>query len=160
MFTPIDARIWRGPRPEAFDFDAVRKKFSYVVSLEGQQEDDKEAIELSPAIVLSYPISVWDIYVSGISQNYLNSILAFLKLPFERPVLVHCQHGQDRTGLIIAAYRVVASGWTKPMAMDEAITSGYKQWANFGLNKTWANFSGSLTGKGKFGEGIWQAKSS
>ncbi|MBD1259040.1 tyrosine-protein phosphatase [Maribacter polysiphoniae] len=37
----------------------------------------------------------------------------------ESPVLVHCWHGSDRTGAIIAAYRIVFENWTKEKAIAE-----------------------------------------
>ncbi len=37
----------------------------------------------------------------------------------EQPVLVHCWHGSDRTGTIIAAYRMVIQNWTKEDAITE-----------------------------------------
>ncbi|MBD0777921.1 dual specificity protein phosphatase family protein [Maribacter sp. ANRC-HE7] len=37
----------------------------------------------------------------------------------EGPVLVHCWHGSDRTGAIIAAYRIVFENWTKEKAIAE-----------------------------------------
>jgi protein tyrosine/serine phosphatase len=55
-------------------------------------------------------------------------------------VLVHCEHGEDRTGLAIAAWRVRACKWTKEAAMAEALKYGYRRWLNYGLNKTWAAF--------------------
>ena len=33
--------------------------------------------------------------------------------PKRTPVLVHCQHGADRTGTLCAVYRIVVQGWTK-----------------------------------------------
>jgi protein tyrosine/serine phosphatase len=33
--------------------------------------------------------------------------------------LVHCQHGEDRTGMLVAAYRVVVDGWSVRKAMAE-----------------------------------------
>ncbi|MEQ4923114.1 fused DSP-PTPase phosphatase/NAD kinase-like protein [Proteus hauseri] len=35
------------------------------------------------------------------------------------PVLVHCWHGSDRTGTIIAMYRLVFEDWTKEQAIAE-----------------------------------------
>ncbi|OAT45790.1 protein tyrosine/serine phosphatase [Proteus hauseri ATCC 700826] len=35
------------------------------------------------------------------------------------PVLVHCWHGSDRTGAIIAMYRLVFEDWTKEQAIAE-----------------------------------------
>jgi len=34
-------------------------------------------------------------------------------------VLLHCRHGQNRTGLVAALYRVVYQGWSKEEAMEE-----------------------------------------
>ena len=35
------------------------------------------------------------------------------------PVLVHCQHGSDRTGTMCAIYRVAVQGWSKEEAIAE-----------------------------------------
>ncbi|WP_047245256.1 dual specificity protein phosphatase family protein [Maribacter thermophilus] len=37
----------------------------------------------------------------------------------EKPVLVHCWHGSDRTGAIVAAYRIVFDNWSKEQAIAE-----------------------------------------
>jgi protein tyrosine/serine phosphatase len=37
----------------------------------------------------------------------------------EKPILVHCWHGSDRTGAIMAAYRMVFENWTKEKAIAE-----------------------------------------
>ncbi len=37
----------------------------------------------------------------------------------KKPLLVHCWHGSDRTGVMIAAYRIVFENWTKKDAIDE-----------------------------------------
>ncbi len=49
------------------------------------------------------------------------------------PVLVHCQHGADRTGTMIALYRVVMQGWTKEEAIREMTEGG------FGFHEVWSN---------------------
>ncbi|MEH6800482.1 MAG: dual specificity protein phosphatase family protein [Halopseudomonas sabulinigri] len=40
-------------------------------------------------------------------------------------VLVHCKHGQNRTGLITAMYRIVYDGWSRDEAMAEMIEGGF-----------------------------------
>lgn len=48
-----------------------------------------------------------------------------------KPVLIHCQRGADRTGVVAAMYRVVCESWTKEDAIDELIHGGY------GFNRVW-----------------------
>lgn len=47
------------------------------------------------------------------------------------PVFVHCQHGADRTGMMVALYRVVVQGWSKDEALKEMTTGG------FGYHRMW-----------------------
>jgi len=41
------------------------------------------------------------------------------------PVLMHCKHGSDRTGLMAAMYRVVVQGWSKEEALSEMTLGGF-----------------------------------
>ena len=34
-------------------------------------------------------------------------------------MLVHCKHGSDRTGCVVAAYRMVFNNWSKEDAIQE-----------------------------------------
>lgn len=43
----------------------------------------------------------------------------------EKPVLVHCWHGSDRTGLIIAGYRMVFQNWNRKEAIEEFRLGGF-----------------------------------
>lgn len=55
-------------------------------------------------------------------------VLAFLKVvadPANQPVFVHCQHGSDRTGMMVVCYRIVLEGWDKQQALEELPTFGF-----------------------------------
>jgi protein tyrosine/serine phosphatase len=39
----------------------------------------------------------------------------------EEPLLVHCFHGSDRTGVVIAMYRMVVQNWPRERAIGELI---------------------------------------
>lgn len=41
------------------------------------------------------------------------------------PVLMHCKHGRERTGLMAAMYRTVIQGWTKEEALREMHNGGF-----------------------------------
>lgn len=51
----------------------------------------------------------------------------------EGPILVHCWHGSDRTGTIVAMYRMVFQNWSKKEALDELVNGG------FGYHRIYAN---------------------
>ena len=53
--------------------------------------------------------------------------------PKRTPVLVHCQRGADRTGAMIAVYRIAVQGWSKEEAIREMTGGG------FGFHQTWEN---------------------
>lgn len=48
-----------------------------------------------------------------------------------KPVLLHCWHGSDRTGSVVAAYRIVFQNWTPTAALDELRHGG------FGYHEKW-----------------------
>ena len=50
-----------------------------------------------------------------------------------KPILVHCKHGADRTGAVIAFYRMVYQYWSADKAIEELIKGGHhfhKQYKN------------------------------
>jgi len=56
----------------------------------------------------------------------------FLKLLQEnkgKKVFVHCRLGDDRTGMMVAAYRMAEEGWTADEAMNEMKSFGFS-WAH------------------------------
>jgi len=63
-------------------------------------------------------------------------IVRFLQIvthPEKGPVLVHCQHGADRTGTMCAVYRIAIQGWTREEAVKEMTEGG------FGFHEAWVN---------------------
>ncbi|HEY7375648.1 MAG TPA: dual specificity protein phosphatase family protein [Polyangia bacterium] len=50
--------------------------------------------------------------------------LAIVRDPALRPVYVHCQHGVDRTGAMMAVYRMEEEGWSNADAYAEMETFG------------------------------------
>jgi protein tyrosine phosphatase (PTP) superfamily phosphohydrolase (DUF442 family) len=64
--------------------------------------------------------------------------VAFLKAvtdPGKIPVLVHCKYGADRTGVMVAVYRVAVQGWAKDDAVRE-MTGGC-----YGFNRIYTNLA-------------------
>ena len=63
-------------------------------------------------------------------------VVRFLRIVTDKrrtPVLVHCKHGADRTGVMCAVYRIAVQEWTKEEAIKEMTEGG------FGFHKAWGN---------------------
>ena len=81
------------------------------------------------------PLQSWEIKPAQIA-DVLRAIRERQK---EGAVLVHCYHGADRTGLVVAMYRVIYQGWSLDAARSEMIDGGY------GFHSMWQDIAGFLT---------------
>lgn len=57
--------------------------------------------------------------------DVLKALRAIQAAESHGPVLMHCKHGSDRTGLMAAMYRVVIQGWSKEDALNEMTEGGF-----------------------------------
>ncbi|MGZ3722924.1 MAG: fused DSP-PTPase phosphatase/NAD kinase-like protein [Bdellovibrionales bacterium] len=64
--------------------------------------------------------------VSAQADADIDRALEILNDPSAQPVFIHCEHGKDRTGLVIALYRVKYQGYSVAAAHDEWRDSGHK----------------------------------
>ena len=58
-------------------------------------------------------------------------VVAFIKImenTENHPVFVHCRIGVDRSGLMVAIYRVIFEGWSREDAIEEMKYYGYNAW--------------------------------
>jgi len=60
-------------------------------------------------------------------------VLTMLRDTRNAPFLIHCKHGADRTGLMLAMYRIIEQGWSKEDAICEMVDGGY------GYHRMWRN---------------------
>ncbi|KVL14370.1 dual specificity protein phosphatase family protein [Burkholderia cepacia] len=79
-------------------------------------------------------INTWDIR----DEDMVAALKALRTADQDGPVLIHCQHGADRTGLVSALYRMVYQGWTREQALDELQHGGY------GFHPIWQNITNYL----------------
>ena len=73
----------------------------------------------------------------------VEEIIRFLRIvtdPKRAPVLVHCEHGADRTGTMCAVYRICVQGWTKEEAIKEMKQGGY------GFHSVWIELAPWIRG--------------
>lgn len=58
----------------------------------------------------------------------IEQVLSLIEAPENGVVFVHCEHGADRTGTVVAVYRIRHDGWTSREAKREAKCYGMRFW--------------------------------
>lgn len=85
------------------------------------------------------------------TESQTNTILALLEDEKAGPVFVHCMRGADRTGAVVAAYRIDHDKWDNARALEEAKSDGMS-WFQFPRQEFIKTFRGGLA------EGVSEAK--
>jgi protein tyrosine/serine phosphatase len=104
-----------------------------VVSLRKFHQDDA-LLQGTGIKVKRVGINTWSVG----DKQVIAALRAIRTAEKEGPVLLHCHHGADRTGLISAMYRVLYQGWSKEQAVQEMTQGG------FGYHEVWKNIPAYL----------------
>lgn len=122
--------LWRGARPNVQGATALLElKVGSVVNLEMLHDDwpvfKMAQPQISEATGLDYyRIKEWEpnvVIAPNILDTHVADFLATMKTA-RKPVYVHCRSGQNRTGVMVASYRVLVEG----MAVEAAIAEMQK----------------------------------
>jgi len=99
-----------------------------IVSLRAFNADD-DAFRACGIRLVRVPINTWSID----DAKVLRALVAIREAEKQGPVLIHCMHGADRTGVVAAVYRMAVQGWDKDSARQEMLRGGY------GYHTLWRN---------------------
>jgi tyrosine-protein phosphatase SIW14 len=115
----VTGTLFRGAQPTGDAFGSLQKLgVNIVVDLRGEGGGvgtEKNAVESHGMRFVSLP---WN----GASVPSRDELLTFFTLLRDNPdqkVFVHCEYGADRTGVMIALYRIAVDHWTPQQAIDE-----------------------------------------
>ncbi|WP_054006060.1 fused DSP-PTPase phosphatase/NAD kinase-like protein [Cypionkella psychrotolerans] len=127
--TPL---IYRSAQPSAEGFRNLAKiGVKTVINLRRKVDDSPLAQGTGLALI---HIKITTRHVTD--ENGAKIVLALRALRDAQstdPVLLHCTHGADRTGMIIALWRMLYQGWSRAEALDELQQGG------FGFHAVWIN---------------------
>ncbi len=118
----VAPNLYRSAQPTAAGFKLAENtlKLRAVLDLRNFHSD----VDLIKGTLIQFnavPMTPWSINKDDVilALKVINAAKA------KGPVLVHCQHGADRTGVVIAMYRILYQGWTKQQALDEMENGGF-----------------------------------
>ena len=131
-FHQVNDTLYRGGQPKDDGF-AELKKLSIATVIDLRDNDDnalkeKAVVEKAGMRFVNFPLGNW----SRPDIKDIEKILAGINASANQPVFVHCKRGSDRTGTVIAVYRISHDGWDAKRASDEAKTFGIGWW-EFGM---------------------------
>lgn len=118
-FGKVNDHLYRGAQPDANGV-ANLKKLGVTLIINLRTKEEPSALEAAQAS--SNAIAYTNIPLKGVSRpsdQDMARILATIENA-PGPVFVHCEHGCDRTGTVIACYRIQHDGWDARAAFKEA----------------------------------------
>jgi tyrosine-protein phosphatase SIW14 len=127
-FHKVSQEVYRGAQPKSGGLELLKQLgIKTVVNLRDNDRRAKQEELGAHKAGLQYynfPFARW-----GRPQDKeVKQVLSIINNPAHQPVFVHCRDGADRTGLVIAAYRITHDGWTGKQATAEAKRYGLKPW--------------------------------
>jgi protein tyrosine/serine phosphatase len=136
-FDTVIAGIYRGGHPDQGGLDYLQS-LGVTTIIDLEIGDFVEATpwsideEISEATAMGIndirePMSAFTLGISDSFDDEVTQALTILADPAQKPVYVHCAHGQDRTGLIIGLERVVNEGWAPADAWQEMLAHGFHE---------------------------------
>jgi tyrosine-protein phosphatase SIW14 len=123
-FHQVDDHVYRGAQPTDQGFRNLAKLgIRTVVDLreDGQRARDEErTVKEAGMQYVSVPMKG----MQAPSDQSVSKALALLEDASTGPVFVHCMRGADRTGNVIACYRIEHDHWKNEQALTEARSLG------------------------------------
>lgn len=111
----LSPELYRSGQPDDDGFKALEKLgIKSVLNLREYHSDKDEAEDTSLHL---YRIRLAAGKVTA--EELMQCLLVIDKAP--KPILVHCWHGSDRTGIVCAAYRIAVQGWSPEKAGEELL---------------------------------------
>ncbi len=140
-FAQVEPGVWRGGQPTEEGWKYLQSLgVSNVVKLNTLKEGtDQAAVNLGMKLHWC-PIDDMQQKTNGPDAIAVSNAV----LQIQPGTYVHCQHGKDRTGLVIGCYRL-AEGTNKSAAWQEMTNHGYNP-SFKGLTGFWENKSESAVG--------------
>lgn len=127
-FYRVTDGLYRGGQPTEIGLkQLVQLRIKTVVNL--RDDDDRARAEATAAVAAGlryFNLPLPNFYKPG--KERVAEILSIINAPENQPVFVHCKRGADRTGTIVAIYRIDHDGWTDAQAKDEAQQYGLGFW--------------------------------
>lgn len=118
-FGQATSTLYRGAQPTHEGYRELRDLgVEIVVSFrqeKGENEHERVAVEAYKMRFVSIP---WNAFRTP-TDNQIREFLEVIRANPGKKIFVHCQQGRDRTGTMVAVYRITAEHWCVESAVSE-----------------------------------------
>jgi len=140
-FYQVNDHVYRGAQPTDEGWKSLAAMgVKTVIDLrrkdEHPTEAEKQAVEAAGMRYVNIPMNG----LVAPSHEQISKVMALLDSTKDGPVFVHCRRGADRTGTVIACYRIAHDGWHHKKALAEAKSAGMS-WIEIRMKRYVQNFT-------------------
>lgn len=127
-FARVNKRLYRGGQPRKKGFRKLAELgVTTVINL--RNDDERAVTEESDVKAAGLRYFNVPFKRSGPpAEAQVDQVLSLIDAEENGVVFLHCHKGQDRTGMVVALYRISRDGWTDERAIGEAEHLGMKFW--------------------------------
>ncbi len=123
-FHQVNEQVFRGaqPTPEGFQ-NLAKLRIKTVIDLreaDSRSREEKKWVESAGMKYVNIPMRG----MTTPTQEQISKVLALFNDSSAGPVFVHCRRGADRTGTVVACYRISHDRWDNNKALGEARSLG------------------------------------
>ncbi len=124
-FHEVDQHVYRGGQPANAGWNSLAHLgVKLVIDLRPPSEHPVKAEERE---VEAAGMKYINVPMRGLAAPHLDAVSKVLSLMVsdsDGPVFVHCRRGSDRTGTVVACYRILHDHWENRKALQEARSYG------------------------------------
>ena len=132
-FHKVNDHIFRGGQPSPDSWHSLAKLgVKTVIDL---RREDEHSTAAEAQAVAAAGMNYFNVPMKGVvspTNEQIATVLALLNS--EDVVFVHCKRGADRTGTVVACYRIKYDQWDRKQALNEAKSLGMA-WTQLGLKQ-------------------------
>jgi tyrosine-protein phosphatase SIW14 len=134
-FYQVNDHVYRGAQPTDEGWKSLASLgVKTVIDLRLQNEHptqaERQAVEAAGMHYINIPMNG----LIAPTNEQISKVLGLLDSTKEGPVFIHCRRGADRTGTVIACYRVAHDHWQNKKALAEAKSAGMS-WIEIGMRR-------------------------
>jgi protein tyrosine/serine phosphatase len=146
-FHKVDEGLYRGAQPTEAGFRrlkelGVRTVVNLRMEADAKRTNEKQIVEALGMRYIQLSVEDGNFFTRSrtIPDEVIREFFTVMNGRETGPIFVHCHRGADRTGAVVAFYRIGRQGWDSARALKEARALGMRSWYR-GLQDQIAQFN-------------------